>query len=67
MAEYVELHCHSNYSFQEGASSIRELVQCAVDLGYPALALTDTTISAVPWSSRAGQARRGYVPSPAPR
>ena len=38
---YVELHCHSNYSFQEGASSIDEMVSRAVELGYPALALTD--------------------------
>lgn len=38
---YVELHCHSNYSFQEGASSIQELLNRAVVLGYPALALTD--------------------------
>ena len=38
---YVELHCHSNYSFQEGASSIDEMVSRAVEFGYPALALTD--------------------------
>ena len=38
---YVELHCHSNYSFQEGASFIHELLPRAVQLGYPALALTD--------------------------
>ena len=38
---YVELHCHSNYSFQEGASFIHELLPRAVELGYPALALTD--------------------------
>ena len=38
---YVELHCHSNYSFQEGASSIEEIVSRAAELGYPALALTD--------------------------
>ena len=38
---YTELHCHSNYSFQEGASSIGELLVRAKDLGYPALALTD--------------------------
>jgi error-prone DNA polymerase len=39
--EYVELHCHSNYSFQEGASRLDELVFQALDLGYRALALTD--------------------------
>ena len=38
---YVELHCHSNYSFQEGASFIHELLARAMELGYPALALTD--------------------------
>ncbi|MCH9037491.1 MAG: DNA polymerase III subunit alpha, partial [Chloroflexi bacterium] len=41
MASYVELHCHSNYSFQEGASSLDEIVGQAMKLGYPALALTD--------------------------
>ena len=38
---YVELHCHSNYSFQEGASSVDELLARAAELEYPALALTD--------------------------
>jgi len=38
---YVELHCHSNYSFQEGASSVDELLARARELGYGALALTD--------------------------
>ena len=38
---YVELHCHSNYSFKEGASSLEELLMRAKELGYPALALTD--------------------------
>ena len=41
MRSYVELHCHSNYSFHDGASSIGELVVRARELGYPALALTD--------------------------
>ena len=38
---YAELHCHSNYSFQEGASSIDELLSRAEALGYTAMALTD--------------------------
>ena len=38
---YVELHCHSAYSFLDGASQPDELVARAADLGYPALALTD--------------------------
>ena len=38
---YVELHCHSNYSFKEGASSLEELLVRAKELEYPALSLTD--------------------------
>ena len=38
---YVELHCHSGFSFLDGASHPDELVRRAVELGYPALALTD--------------------------
>lgn len=38
---YVELHCHSYHSLLDGASSSEELVERAVDLGYPALALCD--------------------------
>ncbi len=41
MGEYVELHCHSCFSFREGASTPLELVLQARKLGYPALALTD--------------------------
>jgi error-prone DNA polymerase len=38
---YVELHCHSYYSLLDGASSPEALVDRAVRIGYPALALTD--------------------------
>jgi error-prone DNA polymerase len=38
---YVELHCHSGFSFLDGASHPEELVLRAKQLGYPALALTD--------------------------
>ena len=41
MTSYVELHCHSNYSFKEGASFLEELLLRARELEYPALALTD--------------------------
>lgn len=41
MSAYVELHCHSGYSFLDGASHPEELVLRAKELGYPALALTD--------------------------
>ena len=38
---YAELHCHSHFSFLDGASSPEELVAEAVRLGLTALALTD--------------------------
>jgi error-prone DNA polymerase len=41
MAGYVELHCHSAYSFLDGASQPEELASRAAELGYEALALTD--------------------------
>jgi len=39
--DYAELHCHSYYSFHDGASSLEELAVRAKELGYKALALTD--------------------------
>src|SRR5436309_11773793 len=39
--EYVELHCHSCFSLREGASTPREIIVRALQLGYRALALTD--------------------------
>ena len=38
---YVELHCHSAYSFLDGASLPEELAYRAAELGHGALALTD--------------------------
>src|SRR5215218_2804914 len=38
---YTELHCHSAYSFLDGASDPAELAATAADLGHEALALTD--------------------------
>lgn len=39
--DYAELHCHSHFSFLDGASSPEELVEEAARLGLSALALTD--------------------------
>ena len=41
---YVELHAHSFFSFGEGASHAHELLSRAAELGYQALALTDTNM-----------------------
>src|SRR5207244_8377466 len=38
---YAELHCISNFSFLRGASHPEELVERALALGYPGLAITD--------------------------
>ncbi len=39
---WVELHCHSHHSFLDGASSVDDLVDAALEQGLNALALTDT-------------------------
>lgn len=38
---YAELHCHSNFSFLDGASHLEERVEEAARLGLDAIALTD--------------------------
>src|SRR5712672_2816153 len=41
MPSYAELHCHTNFSFLDGASAPDELVERAVELGLTGLAVTD--------------------------
>ena len=38
---YAELHCHTNFSFLDGASAADELVERALGLGLSGLAVTD--------------------------
>ena len=38
---FVGLHIHSDYSLLDGASQLPELADRAVELGMPAIALTD--------------------------
>ena len=38
---FAELHCHSNFSFLDGASSVDDLAERAAELGMTSLALTD--------------------------
>src|SRR5258708_21614062 len=66
MAGYVELHCHSAYSFLDGASLPDELVAAALELGYEAMALTDH--NSVSGSMEFAQAPRamGLRPTHAP-
>lgn len=54
---YAELHCLSNFSFQRGASSARELFERARQLGYSALAITDEcTLAGIVRAWQAAQA-----------
>jgi len=39
--EFVHIHNHSYYSLLDGLSSPKDLVECASDLGYKSMALTD--------------------------
>ncbi len=55
---YVELHCHSAFSFLDGASLPEELVDAAVAAGHSALALTDhDTVSGSMEFAQAAKAR----------
>src|SRR2546430_11381089 len=54
---YVELHCHSAYSFLDGASMPDEVVPAALELGHEALALTDH--NSVSGSMELAQAAQG--------
>jgi DNA polymerase III alpha subunit len=38
---YAELHCHSNFSFLDGASPVEDLVERALERGLSGLAITD--------------------------
>jgi error-prone DNA polymerase len=40
-ADYVELHAHTAFSFQDGASQPTEMVMAAAELGYTHFAVTD--------------------------
>jgi DNA polymerase III subunit alpha len=40
-AEFVHLHCHSEYSMLDGAARLKDLVKSAENMGMKALAITD--------------------------
>ena len=62
---YVELHCHSAFSFLDGASLPEELRLAAAERGYDALALTDH--NAVSGSMEFAQAAAGARAAGDPR
>src|SRR5271167_4999104 len=55
---YVELHCHSAYSFLDGVSLPEELARRASELGYGAIALTDH--NSLAGSMELAQAAKSY-------
>jgi error-prone DNA polymerase len=60
---YAELHCHSTFSLLDGAAHPEQLVARAVQLGMPALALTDRDDlgGAVRFSTAAATAGLGAI------
>ena len=38
---FTHLHVHTEYSLLDGSCKIKELVQCAKDLGMDSMAVTD--------------------------
>ncbi|OYN94572.1 error-prone DNA polymerase [Enemella evansiae] len=56
---YAELHCHSSFSFLDGASSPEELITEAVRLGLSGLAITDH--DGLYAASRFAEAAAGYT------
>ena len=54
---YAELHCHSYYSFHDGASSLEELLLRAKELGYRARPSPTTTTSVGQCASLSWRAR----------
>ena len=55
---FAELHCHTDFSFLDGASAAEDLVERAVELGLSGLAVTDHQglYGAVRFSSAAREA-----------
>src|SRR5688500_17305353 len=59
---FVHLHTHSEYSLLDGANRIADLVQRAVELEMPALALTDHGCLFGAWSFQETSRKAGIKP-----
>ncbi len=59
---FVHLHCHSEYSLLDGANRIDALVDRALDLGMPALAVTDHGNLHGAWDFQERARKRGLRP-----
>ncbi|MXW56254.1 MAG: PHP domain-containing protein, partial [Gemmatimonadales bacterium] len=60
--QFVHLHTHSEYSLLDGANRIDDLVERAVELGMPALALTDHGNLHGAWEFQEKARARGIKP-----
>lgn len=58
---YVELNCRSNFSFLRGASDAREYIMRAIEIGMPAVGITD--INGVYGLPRAYEVVRDHAPN----
>ena len=69
---YIELHCHSAYSFLDGASQPEELVIKAAELGYEAFLEAWSGVKNVQgvlfyeWHESGGERDGGYTPKGKP-
>ncbi len=59
---FVHLHCHSEYSLLDGANRIDALIDRAVDMGMPALAITDHGNLHGAWEFHEKATRKGIKP-----
>ena len=63
---FAELHCHTDFSFLDGASPADDLVERALELGLSSLAVTDHQglYGAVRFSAAAREAGLPVLPGP---
>ena len=59
---FVHLHCHSEYSLLDGANRIDALLDTAVDMGMPALAITDHGNLHGAWDFHERAGKKGIKP-----
>ncbi|MFW6084352.1 MAG: DNA polymerase III subunit alpha, partial [Gemmatimonadota bacterium] len=62
MASFVHLHCHSEYSLLDGANPVDALIDRAVELDMPALAITDHGNLHGAWEFQERARKRGIKP-----
>jgi DNA polymerase-3 subunit alpha len=59
---FVHLHCHSEYSLLDGANRIDDLIDRALELEQPALAITDHGNLHAAWGFQEKAKKKGIKP-----